>query len=341
MRLSALGDVSHALPVLRTLQHYWPSTQLTWIIGKSEYELVKHIEGVEFITFDKSAGLSAYLKLRRQLAQHHFDILLHMQVALRASVISRCLRADIRLGFDRERAKDLQWLFTNHRIKASTHRQHVVDSFLEFVRFFNLEPVMQWDLPVPAKILNNLRHTLPLDKPLLVINPCAVAKSRNWRNWKAERYADVADYAAVKHGMRVVLTGGPSATEQEMSETIVSLCNEKPLNMIGKTSLGELTAIMKTAKLVIAPDTGPAHIASAVGTPVIGLYAATNPQRAAPYNFRKLVVNKYPQALEKYNGLSVGDAPWGTRVRNDEAMSLITVDDVIAKLEQVLKGLKT
>jgi heptosyltransferase I len=329
------------LPVLRTLQHYWPTTQITWIIGKTEYELVKHIEGVEFITFDKSAGLSAYLKLRKQLADHQFDILLHMQVALRASIISRCLKANIRLGFDRERAGDLQWLFTTHRIRPTNTGQHVVDSFLEFVRFFNLEPVMQWDLPVSAEAQQNLRHKFPLDKPLLVINPCAVAKSRSWRNWKAERYAEVADYVAVKHGMRVVLTGGPTATEQAMADTIVSLCNEKPVNMIGKTTLAELCAIMKTAKLVIAPDTGPAHIASAVGTPVIGLYATTNPQRAAPYNFRQLVVNKYPQALEKFYELSVGDAPWGMRVRNDEAMALITVDDVIAKVELALKGLNT
>lgn len=336
LRLSALGDVSHVLPTLRTLQHYWPQTQISWIIGKSEYELVKHIDGVEFITFDKSAGLSAYLKLRKQLAHRRFDILLHMQLALRASAISCLVTAKIKLGFDRERAKDLQWLFCNHRIKPASTRQHVVDSFLEFAKFFGLSPVMRWDLPVDSASMDSLRHKLVNDKPLLVINACAMAKSRSWRDWTAEGYAAVADYAARKHGLRVVLSGGPSYRECEMAETITALCSEKPLNLVGNTSLGELTALLKLARVVIAPDTGPAHIASAVGTPVIGLYAATNPLRAAPYNSQQLVVNRYPLALEKFYQLSLGDAPWGTRVRNDQAMALISVDDVCAKLDAAL-----
>lgn len=336
MRLSALGDISHVLPVLRTLQQHWPDTTITWIIGNNEYPLVQYIPGVEFITFDKSGGLAAYRALRAQLRGREFDILLHMQVALRASAISLLVKASIKLGFDKARAKDLQLLFCNHQIAAGTGRQHVVDSFLEFPKYFGLAPVLRWDLPVSEAALASAREKLGDPAPVFVINPCAVAKSRNWRNWHAQGYAAVADYVAAMHGLRVVLTGGPSPQERAMADEIVTLCQQPLLNLVGDTSLTELAAVLKLAAAVLAPDTGPAHIASALGTPVIGLYAATNPQRAGPYNSQHYVVNQYPQALQKFNGVSIEDAPWGMRVRNDKCMSLITVEYVTEMVARVL-----
>jgi heptosyltransferase I len=336
LRLSAIGDISHALPVLRTLQHHWPQTRITWIIGKNEHALVSKIDGVEFITFDKSLGYAAYSDVRRKLAGRRFDVLLHMQVSLRASITSLLIKAGIKLGFDRARAKDLQWLFTNEKIMAASARQHVVDSFIEFPRRLGLDPVMRWELPVSVHALDSVKHMISGDR-LMVINPCAVAKSRNWRNWTAEGYAEVADYAAEQHGMTVVLSGGPSSDERNMADRIVTLCSHKPHNLVGNTTLPQLVALLSLAEVVIAPDTGPAHIASALGIPVIGLYAATNPQRASPYNFQHYVVNKYPEALQKYYGLSVDEAAWGKRIQNDECMALITGKDVTTMLDCVLQ----
>lgn len=335
MRLSALGDITHALPVLRTVQKHWPGTRIAWVIGKTEYELVRDIEGVEFIIFDKSRGLSAYADMRRQLKGQKFDVLLHMQVSIRASIASLFIPAKIRLGFDRERAKDMQWLFTNSRVRPATNRQHVVDSFLEFPKYFGLEAIMQWGLPVSAAARDSVCHKLNSSSKMLVINPCAMAKSRNWRDWTIEGYAAVADYAASQLGMSVVLTGGPTTREKHMADSIFSLCNEKPSNLVGKTSISELVAVLDMASVVIAPDTGPAHIASSLGTPVIGLYAATNPLRAGPYHFKQYVVNKYPQALEKFYQLSVGDAPWGQRVHEEGCMAMITAEAVIEKLRSI------
>ena len=336
LRLSAIGDVTHALPVLRTLQYHWPETKITWIIGKNEHSLVSDIDGVEFITFDKSLGFGAYREIRRKLSGRSFDILLHMQLSLRASITSLSIKADIRLGFDRERAKDMQWLFTNEKIVPQSTRQHVVDSFIEFPRRLGLEPVMKWDLPVSAEAVESMKHEISGDN-FLAINPCAVAKSRNWRNWTVEGYAEVADFAAEHHGMTVLLTGGPSTDERNMADSICAMCTHKPLNMVGKTSLPELVALLHLARVVIAPDTGPAHIASALGTPVIGLYAATNPQRAGPYNFMDLVVNRYPIALQKYYELEVTDAPWGKRIQSDECMALIKPQDVTVMLSRALQ----
>lgn len=336
LRLSAIGDVTHALPVLRTLQHHWPQTRITWIIGKNEHALVSEIDGVEFITFDKSLGLGAYSDIRNKLANHRFDVLLHMQTSLRASITSLFIKAKIKLGFDRARAKDLQWLFTNEKIIPRSTRQHVVDSFIEFPKRLGLDPVMKWELPVSDRAVENVMQKISGEK-FLAINPCAVAKSRNWRNWTAEGYAEVADFAAEHHGMTVLLTGGPSTDERNMADAITALCNHKPLNMVGNTTLPELVALLHLSQVVIAPDTGPAHIASALGTPVIGLYAATNPQRAGPYNYKELVVNKYPQALHKYYELEVNDAPWGKRIQNDECMELIKPEDVTARLTRALQ----
>jgi heptosyltransferase I len=337
LRLSAIGDVTHALPVIRTLQHHWPETRISWIIGKNEHALVSDIEGVEFITFDKSLGFGAYLDIRRKLANRRFDVLLHMQLSLRASITSLLVTADIKLGFDRERAKDMQWLFTNEKITPASTRQHVVDSFLEFPKRLGLEPVLSWDLPVSASAVANVRQMVSGNE-FLAINPCAVAKSRNWRNWTAEGYAEVADYAAEHHGLTVLLTGGPSGEERNMADTISAMCSHKPLNLVGRTTLPELVALLQLSKVVIAPDTGPAHIASALGTPVIGLYAATNPQRAGPYRFMEFVVNRYPQALEKYYEMTVDDAPWGKRIQNDECMALIKPGDVTAMLARILEN---
>ena len=338
LRLSALGDITHALPVLRTLQKRWPNTTITWIIGKTEYQLVKDIEGVEFIIFDKTQGLLAYRTIRQQLKGLHFDILLHMQLSIRASAISYFVPADIKLGFDKERAKDFQWLFSDRKIKPASIRQHVVDSFMEFTSHFGLQPEMEWRLPVSADARKSLKHKLDKNdqKKLLVINPCAVAKSRDWRDWTSEGYAAVADYASEELGMKVILSGGSSMREQNVAAAIFSLCKEKPMNLVGQTSITELVALLDMASVVIAPDTGPAHIANALNTPVIGLYAATNPQRAGPYRFQKLVVNHYVEALEKYYSLSVGDAPWGQRIQNAEAMALIKPDEVIKKLRQLI-----
>jgi heptosyltransferase I len=341
LRLSALGDITHVLPTLRTLQTHWPNTKITWIIGKTEYQLVKAIDNINFIIFDKSAGLSGYFDLKKQIKQYlkgkPFDVLLHMQLSIRASVASLFIPAQIKLGFDRARAKDMQALFCNQQIMPESIRQHVLDSFLEFPRYFGLDPVMQWQLPVSQSAIESVTQKIHSDKKLFVINPCAAAKLKSWRNWTSNGYASVADFVSEKYDMQVVLTGGNSQLEKDSAREILALCNTaQPVNLISSTSIEELVATLHLAHIVLAPDTGPVHIASALGTKTIGLYATTNPDRAGPYNHRQYVVNKYPQALLLYYQQSVEEASWGKRVKTDDAMKLISVDDVIQQIENIL-----
>ena len=104
LRLSALGDVCHVLPVVRTLQDAWPATRITWILGKLEHKLLGHLPGIDFVTFDKKAGIDGYRALRRQLAGRRYDALLHMQLAIRASIAAATVPAGVKIGFDRARA---------------------------------------------------------------------------------------------------------------------------------------------------------------------------------------------------------------------------------------------
>ncbi len=335
LRFSAIGDISHVLPTLNILRANWPETKITWIIGKAEYGLVRDIPNVEFIIFDKSRGWKAYNDLMKDLHGRTFDLLLHMQVSLRASLASLAIKAPIRLGFDRKRAKNLQWLFTNHKI-AAIPKQHVLDSFLEFPKALGLNAnSINWDIPIPTAETNKMMELLPQGQPILVINPCSSMRIRNYRNWNIESYAKIIEYASEKYGMVTVLTGGPSEKELEYSSAITKIAHTKTLNLVGKTNLKQLLVILKAATVVIAPDTGPAHLANAVATPVIGLYATSNPDRTGPYHNRDLTVNKYRQAVQKELNKNVDEIPWGKRVRNPEAMNFIQETDVIKKLEKV------
>ncbi len=333
LRLSAIGDICHVLPVVRTLQHSWPQTPITWIIGKLEHSLVGDIPGIEFIIFDKSKGLAAYHQLYQQLRGRRFDVLLHMQMSLRASMASLLIPAKIRLGFDRQRANDLQWIFTNKQI-PHIEKQHVLDSFFAFIETLGIqERIMEWDIPISDSTRKQINRLLP-DAPYIVISPCS---SMAYRNWTIEGYAAVADYITDKYQRSVILTGGPSAIEKDYGKKISALCQHRPVNLIGKTSLKELLAVIEGAELLIAPDSGPAHMATAVNTPVIGLYACTNPDRARPYLSAKYVINRYPEAVQAKYGKPVTDIAWGNRVRDPGTMARITSAEVETMLDQMLK----
>ena len=332
LRLSAVGDICHTLPIVRTLQQVWPDTKLTWVIGKLEHSLIGDIPGIEFIIFDKAKGFRAYRELHRQMTGRHFDVLLHMQMSLRASLASLLIPATIRLGFDKQRANDMQWLFTNARIDHQS-RQHVMDSLFGFLEALGInDKRLEWNIPIPAAVYDEVNKLLP-QKPFLVISPCS---SMAYRNWHAEGYSRVIDYAAEQYHLATVLTGGPTTIEYEYGEKITRLCQHKPVNLIGKTSLKQVLAILQQADLLIAPDSGPAHLATAVGTPVIGLYASTNPDRARPYLCPELVVNRYPDAVYNKYGKSVNDVPWGTRIREAGTMQRISPEDVTSMLDQLM-----
>ncbi|HKJ70835.1 MAG TPA: glycosyltransferase family 9 protein [Gammaproteobacteria bacterium] len=336
VRLSAIGDVTHVVPVVRTLQHHWPETQLTWVVGRVEAGLVGDLDGVEVVPFDKGGGLRALRDLRRSLRGRRFDALLQMQTALRANLAGAMVPADLRLGYDRGRSRNGHQCFINRRIAANP-RRHVLDGFFDFLAALGIsEHVMRWAIPVPEAARAFAAEHLPGDAPTLAINPCSSVRPRNWRNWMPQRYAAVADHAMRAHGMRVVLTGGPAAGERAFADEVRSAMSGEPVDLVGRTSLKELLAVLERARALVAPDTGPAHMGTAAGIPVIGLFGTSNPLRTGPYLSQQWAVNRYPDNLERFAGTTLEAAPWGRRVRHPEAMAAITVADVTAKLDAVM-----
>jgi heptosyltransferase I len=331
LRTSALGDVTHVVPLLRTLQGQLPTTRLTWLVGKLEHRLVGDIAGVEFIVFDKARGLAGFSEVRKRLSGRRFDALLHLQVALRANLLSALVKAPLRVGYDPARSKDLHGLFVNRRIGARSG-EHVLDAMASFLEPLGLtQSEVRWDIPLPADAVDFAARHLPERVPTLLDSPCASHRARNWR---PERYAAVMDHAA-RRGWRVLLCGGPSAYERDFGDAIAARCASAPQDLIGKDSLKQFLALAQRADLVLAPDSGPMHMANAVGTKVLGLHAASNPDRSGPYSERRWCVDRYDAAARKFRGKAAVDLPWGTKLEYPGVMDLIETEAVIDCFERL------
>ncbi|WP_372965600.1 glycosyltransferase family 9 protein [Marinobacter sp.] len=329
LRLSAIGDTCNAAAVVYAIRKHYPDAEITWVIGKAEAALMAGMKGVNFVVFDKKQGLAAYRNLRHQLKGKRFDALLVMQVALRANLASLCISADRRIGYDRSKSKELHSLFINERIEP-TDKPHVLDNFRQFQKALDI-PLgpPAWRIPVTAE--DNLWAKTQLDPTKnkhLVITPSA---SNLERNWLADRYAAVADYA-ISLGFAVYLCGGPSEHEQALAEKIQEHADQPLKNLVGRSNLKQLFALLGAADLVIAPDTGPAHMATAAGTPVIGLYAHSNPKRTGPYLWQRYVVDAYTPALQELRGETPEESSWGQRLKGRELMQNITTEQVTSML---------
>jgi heptosyltransferase I len=331
LRLSALGDVTHVVPLVRTVQAAWPSCAIAWIIGRGEHRLLEGLPGVEFLEYDKKSGLSGMRALRRALRGRRFDALLQMQVALRANLLSAVVPARRRIGYDRARSRDMHGLFVNERI-ADRPGIHVLDAIGSFCEPLGLrQQSVRWDLPVPDEAHAWARAQWPEDgRPALLISPCS---SHVLRNWRADRYAAVADHAAAQ-GWRIVLCGGRSALERDTTDAIIAAMRARPLDLVGRDTLKQLPALLQRADLVMTPDSGPMHIANAMGTKVLGLHAASNPARSGPYSDRRYCVDRYDDAARKYLGRPAAELKWGRKIEHEDVMDLVTVDDAIAAFER-------
>lgn len=323
-----------AVPLVRTLRAAYPGARLTWITSPLAFALLEGLPGVEFVVIDKPTGLADYRNLPRRLQGRKFDALLALQANLRVNLIYPLIKADIKLGFDRLRAREGQWLFTNRRIRFAP--EHLLDSFLAFGRALGAtHSLITWDLPLGEPDLAFADLQLAGDGPLLAVNPAA---SKAERNWNIERYISVIRTAQARWKVRVVLTGSSQPDEIDLGARIAAQVPGRIINLIGKTTPKQLAAVLKRSDCLLAPDTGPAHIAVAVGTPVVGLYGVAPPELSGPYFYPDLVVNKYPQAVRTFLRRDPEQVPWNTRVHDAGAMALIQADEVLEKLELVFSG---
>jgi heptosyltransferase I len=323
--LSALGDAVHVLPVVNALKRRWPESRITWIIQPLPHEFVKHHEAVDdFIVFKRRRGLDAlksYGELRQSLSGRRFDLLINLQVYLKAGLITALTPARIKLGFDRKRARDMNWLFTNRKIPPRPVR-HVQDQYFEFIEYLGVDPEpVEWNINItPAEREAQSKFFEPLGRVCAIV----VGTSKPEKNWGPNRYARVIEALESEFGLRTLLVGGPSEIERDIAERIVATSRVKPINNLGN-DVRRLVYLLDGATLVISPDTGPLHIARALDKPVIGLYGYTNPKRYGPYRkYTDLIVDGYGRApAENY--------PLNMQYRRD-GMTRVTVSGVLDKV---------
>ena len=277
----------------------------------------------EIIIFDRSAGMKAFTDIRRELSRREFDLVINLQVYFKAGIVTSFTRAPVKLGFDRGRARDFNWLFTTHRIPARVIGQHVQDQYFEFLEALGVlhEPPV-WDLgPWPAELAWRDEFFAKLDRPAAAI---VVATSKPEKDWLPERWAQVVDTLSADYGLQPVLVGGRSPRELAAERVIMDRAREKPVSALG-SGLRNLVGILSGSALVLSPDTGPLHMAVALERPVISLMGYTNPKRTGPYRrYHDLLIDAYGNPGENYQ-VSMENRPG--RVQR------ISVEQVREKLE--------
>ena len=333
LRLSALGDVCNTLPLMRALQQGLPATQLTWIIGPREHELVSGLEGIEFIVFDKSQGWSALRQLRQALAGRVFDVLLLAQTSARANALSSLIRARRRVGFDARRAREGHGLVIGERIHPDADA-HQALALLAFAHHLGVDTYeVDRRLPVPTAALAYAQHHQPDANQAVLISP---ASTHPARQWSVDRYAAVADWVVRETGRPVILMGSPSDREHALGQAIATAMTQPVRNLIGQDTLLEAVAMYERAACLISPDSGPVHMAAAMGTRVVGVYAATWARRSGPLGSLQHTVDCFPEAARRFLASEPSALRWGKSIKRPGVMDLVTVDAVLAKLRTVL-----
>jgi heptosyltransferase I len=322
--MSAVGDAVHVLPVINALKRHSPGAHITWILQPGPAALVRGHRSVdEIIIFDRSKGIRAFAEIRRALASRDFDLVINLQVYFKAGIVTQFTRAQVKLGFDRARARDFNWLFTTHRIPPH-EPQHVQDQYFEFLTALGVphEPV-EWDLgPRPDERAWQHEFFSRFDRPTASL---VVATSKPQKDWLPERWAQVVDALWHDFDLQPMLVGGRSARELHAEQAIMQHARQRPHSALG-SGLRNLVGILDGSALVLSPDTGPLHMAVALDRPVVSLLGYTNPKRTGPYRkFHDLIIDAYGDEGETYP-ISMENRP--------DRMGRIGVRDVLDRVER-------
>jgi heptosyltransferase I len=302
------------MPLVASLRQAWPETRISWVVQSSTHRLMKpHPDVDEFLLFDRSAGIRAYPRFRRELAGKRFDLAIVPHTAFKAGLVTSMIRSPRKLGYDRARSRELHGLFTTEHI-APHAPQHTQDEFFEFLQHLGVEPRLEWDFAFSERERVEQRQMFDaIDRPVL-----AVVLHTSWpsKNWIAERYARVLETAEHELGLQTILVGGTTPAEELLAHEVMALTDAQPIDARAD-DVRRLAWLLDGADLALSPDTAPLHIAVALETPTIGMYAVTDPKRVGPYR--------------RYHDLLI-DA-----FRSNGSMDSIEVQDVLEKLELAVR----
>jgi heptosyltransferase I len=321
--MSAVGDAVHALPVVNAIKRHAPASRLSWILQPGPASLVRgHPSVDDIIEFDRSQGIGEFTDIRARLRDRPFDLVIALQVYFKAGLVTSFTRAPLKLGFDRARARDFNWLFTNRRIPPH-EPQHVQDQYFEFLRELGISPEpVEWNLgPREHERAWQREFFAKIDRPAAAI---VVGTSKPEKDWMPERWAEVVDALHADFGVQAVLVGGRSDRELAAARVIEARASHKPVNALG-SGLRNLVSIIDGSRLVLSPDTGPLHMSVALERPVISLIGYMNPRRVGPYRrYQDLLIDAYGDPGEEYAV---------TMDKRPGRMERITVRDVMEKVQ--------
>jgi len=296
--LGSIGDAVWSLPVVNALKDDKPDRRVTMVVEPKGEPIVRSHRAIDdVIVFQRRNGLSGVRDLWQAMRRRRFDVTLnlyHLGKSIPPTLLSR---SPVRVGLDRHRVQDLVWLASNVRLPASprAHTQEQALSFLEFLEVPTDCP--RWDLDLNAEEkVEQARYFEQFDeRPVVSIVPASASYKKDWI---ADRYTAVIDALERDYNFRTMLIGGPGDRETAIAREISQKSAVAPIMAMGD-GIRRLLWLINKSDLVIAPDTGPVHLARAMNVPVIGLYAHTNPWRVGPYHaFEELWIDRYTEPDE-------------------------------------------
>ncbi|UCF90719.1 MAG: glycosyltransferase family 9 protein [Desulfobacterales bacterium] len=325
--MGALGDVARGLALVAHIKAHLPNSRLTWLVEPKSAGLVGfHPQIDQMIVFNRAWRFAAVWELHKRLRQEHFDIALDLQRHLKSGCFSLLSGAKRRVGFHRRDAKEMNWLFNNEHIGYFGNELPKLFHYLKFTEYLGLPDPACLDFGLSAlDALNTApRAAAELREPYIAI---VLGSAWESKNWLLEGYEELARQVLTTGKLKIVLLGdrSHSATAARLSTKIAL---PGLINLVGQTSLLELSAVLKAAAAGVGPDSGPGHLAAAVGTPYVSLFGPTSPERTAPYGCENLVVQAQVDCAPCYRKQCPGLAR--------QCMRAIGAEAVMAKLSQAL-----
>lgn len=330
VKLSAIGDVIHALPIAYVLKKRYPNAHITWVVEPTAYELVKHNPYVdEIIIFHKKAFKSwngfkeNYRPFAKLLQKRKYDISIDLQGLFKSAAVVFTAKAKRKIGYvDMREGSNL----ISKRIVGNNKNGHIVDRYLDTVKYLDCDTENIIFPLVNTQDEIDFVDNLLIKENILNQKFIIFAVGTNWINkcWSVENFAKLSDLLA-EYKLKVVLIGFGKDDEQK-SQAIIKLARENNIvNFVGKTSLMQTARLIKLSKAVVGGDTGNLHLAAALNIPAIMLMGPTDPNRNGPYRQSENVILAGHEC----------DGCWKrTCAKNIDCLASIKPNQVIEKLRQ-------
>jgi ADP-heptose:LPS heptosyltransferase len=285
--LGAIGDVTRALPLLGRLRRGYPRARIVWAVEPAAAPLLQHHPALnDVLVFDRPAGAAAFVPFLRQVRGQQPDLTLDLQRHLKSGVVSRVSGAPVRLGFHRHNGREGNWLFNTHTLDPLPHFSSKLQQFLAFADWLGIDSApVTFGLQLTEAERQHVTQLLGGVRAPFVA--AFVGSSCESRLWFPDRTAAVLDDLA-GHGLGAVLIGGRG--DVDFAAAVAAAARAPLRNLAGHTTLRDLIGIFERAAVAFGPDSGPMHIAAAVGTPVVSLWGATSPARSAPWGSESGVI---------------------------------------------------